>query len=471
MLAFRAYSWFLSRRLGLTLLTLWGLASLVFLMIKLMPGDEAQMAAGADASAAQIEAVRERLGLDAPVIMQYFSFLGRLLRGDLGTSIVTLQPVLSDLEKVLPSTLELVVIAMLLNLAVAIPVGIIAAYRQGGMFDNVSRITAVMLGGMPAFWLALVLQYVLGSVWRVVPISGQQGYGMASPVVTGAPTLDALLAGNIAGFFDTLHHIILPAAVLAALFAAQIFRTLRASLLGVLRSDFIMAVRAKGATARHMLVRHALPNSLNPVLTLSGTQAGAMIGSAVLVETVFARQGIGAYMFNAVAQKDTPSPCSGSVMFIGTAVCLVNLIVDILQLLVDPRIRAAQLGEPKPMTRSSPAHRSAGNTAARTASPPSRSSVLSHSSSLLLATAMLRPAVSHPASVYKSDIANSLMPPSADQLVRHRRPGPRRLLAPRSSALSTTLLSAFLVVTLYSLIGVTIATDCRRRSTLARRRR
>ncbi|CAN7566937.1 ABC transporter permease [Aminobacter aminovorans] len=343
MLAFRAYSWFLGRRLGLTLLTLWGLASLVFLMIKLMPGDEAQMAAGADASAAQIEAVRERLGLDAPVIMQYLSFLGRLLRGDLGTSIVTLQPVLADLEKVLPSTLELVFIAMLLNLAVAIPAGIVAAYRQGGVFDTTSRVTAVMLGGMPAFWLALVLQYVLGSVWRVVPISGQQGYGMNSPVVTGAPTLDALIAGNFAGFFDTLHHIILPAAVLAALFATQIFRTLRAALLGVLRSDFIMAVRAKGASARHMLVRHALPNSLNPVLTLSGTQAGAMIGSAVLVETVFARQGIGAYMFNAVAQKDAFAVL-GSVMFIGTVVCLVNLIVDILQLLVDPRIRAAQLG-------------------------------------------------------------------------------------------------------------------------------
>ena len=343
MSAFRAYSWFFARRLGLTLLTLWGLASLVFLMIKLMPGDEAQMAAGADASAAQIEAVRERLGLDAPIIMQYVSFLGRLLRGDLGTSIVTLQPVLADLQRVLPSTLELVLIAMIINLAVGIPAGVIAAYRHGGVFDTTSRVTAVLLGGMPAFWLALVLQYLLGSVWRVVPISGQHSYGMSSSVVSGAPTLDTLLALNIPGFFDALHHIILPAAVLAALFSTQIFRTLRAALLGVLRSDFIMAVRAKGASTRHMLVRHALPNSLNPVLTLSGTQAGAMIGSAVLVETVFARQGIGAYMFNAVAQKDAFAVL-GSVMFIGTVVCLVNLVVDILQLLVDPRIRAAQLG-------------------------------------------------------------------------------------------------------------------------------
>ncbi len=343
MQALRAYLWFLARRLGLTLLTLWGLASLVFLMIKLMPGDEAQMAAGADASAVQIELVRERLGLDAPVVIQYLSFLGRLLHGDLGTSMVTLQPVLADLEKVLPNTLELVFIAMLLNLAVAIPAGTIAAYRHGGIFDTISRIAAVMLGGMPAFWLALVLQYLLGSVWRVVPISGQQGFGMNSPMLSGAPTLDALIAGNFEGAFDALHHIILPAAVLAALFSTQVFRTLRAALLSVLRSDFIMAVRAKGATARHMLVHHALPNSLNPVLTLSGTQVGTMIGSAVLVETIFARKGIGAYMFNAVAQKDV-SAVLGSVIFTGAVVCFVNLIVDLLQLLVDPRIRAAQLG-------------------------------------------------------------------------------------------------------------------------------
>jgi dipeptide transport system permease protein len=340
MAAVKVYSWFLLKRLGLTLLTLWGLATLVFLMIKLMPGDEAQMAAGADASAAQIEAVRERLGLDAPVILQYLRFLLRIVQGDFGTSIVTLQPVLRDLGKVLPSTIELVAVAMLINLAVAIPAGIVAAYRQGGTFDSVCRAAAVTLGGMPAFWLALVLQFLLGRVWRIVPISGQISFGMGSPVVTGAPSLDALLALNGAGFLDALRHLVLPAAVLAALFSTQVFRTLRASLLGILQSEFVMAVRAKGASAQRMLLHHALPNSLNPVLTLSGTQVGAMIGSAVLVETVFARKGIGAYMFNAVAQKDTFAVL-GSVMFIGTVVCLVNLAVDLMQLLVDPRIRSA----------------------------------------------------------------------------------------------------------------------------------
>jgi peptide/nickel transport system permease protein len=347
MAGLRVYIWFLLRRLGLTVLTLWGLASLVFLMVKLMPGDEAQMAAGADASAAQIEAVRERLGLDAPVFMQYLGFLGRLLKGDFGSSIVTLQPVLNDLGAVLPSTFELVCFAMVINLAIAIPTGIVAAYRQGGAFDSICRVAAVTLGGMPAFWLALVLQYLLGTWWRWVPISGQASFGMAAPIVTGAPTLDALVAGDGAAFLDALHHLILPAAVLAVLFSTQIFRTLRAGLLSVLKSDFIMAVRAKGASSRRLLVRHALPNSLNPVLTLSGTQAGAMIGSAVLVETVFARKGIGTYMFNAVAQKDTFAVL-GSVMFIGIVVCIVNLLVDIMQILLDPRVRSAQFGGHNP---------------------------------------------------------------------------------------------------------------------------
>lgn len=341
--ALRAYSWFFLCRLGMTILTLWGLATLVFLMVKLIPGDEAQMAAGADASVEQVEAMRERLGLDAPVHVQYVVFLGRVLRLDLGTSTVTFQPVVNDLSRVLGSTMELVFFAMIINLAIGIPAAIFAAHRRGSLFDGTSRVAAVIFGGMPIFWLALVLQYLLGSVWQVLPISGQQSFGVGAPALFGIPTLDALLAFDLVAFFDALYHIILPAGVLSVMFSAQIFRALRASLLGVLKSDFIMAVHAKGGGSNRMLFRHALPNSLNPVLTLAGTHAGLMIGAAVLVETVFARRGIGAYMFNAVAQKDSFAVL-GCVLFIGFMVCLINLAVDLAQLVLDPRIRAAQLG-------------------------------------------------------------------------------------------------------------------------------
>ncbi|HEY0918615.1 ABC transporter permease [Devosia sp.] len=342
-MAVRSILRFLLMRLGQTLLTLLGLASLVFLMIKLLPGDEAQMAVGAEASPEQIEAARQRLGLDAPVIVQYLLFLSRLVKGDLGVSTSTFQPVLNDLVAVFPSTLELVSFAMLVNLAVAVPSAIVAANKRGGAFDGSSRFMAVILGGLPVFWLALMLQYLLGTVWRLLPISGHNAYGMAAPVTTGAATLDALLALDWAALGDALRHIALPAVALAALFSTQIFRALRASLLGVLTSDFMMAVRAKGATARRVLLRHAVPNSVTATLALAGTQFGAMVGSSVLIESVFARKGVGAYMFNAVAQKDSFAVL-GSVIFIGAVVCIANLIVDLLQLVVDPRVRAAQLG-------------------------------------------------------------------------------------------------------------------------------
>lgn len=339
----RSYLWFFAKRLGTVVFALWSLGSLVFLMIKVIPGDEAQIAAGPDASPDQVALVRQRLGLDASVIVQYFRFWGRLLHGDLGTSITTFQPVLLDLERTVPSTLELVVVAMLINLSVSIPAGLIAAARRGGRTDGLFRVLAVILGGMPAFWLALMLQYLLAARYRLLPISGQNSYGMEPPRWTGVPTLDAIAAGNMASLLDALTYIVLPAAVLAILYSTQIFRALRTSLLGVLESDFIMAVRAKGATERRVLIGHAFPNSINPVLTLAGTQLGAMIGAAVLVETVFARRGIGTYMFNAVAQKDMYAVL-GSVLFIGAIVCLINLVVDVLQIVVDPRIRAAQFG-------------------------------------------------------------------------------------------------------------------------------
>jgi dipeptide transport system permease protein len=333
---------FVLRRAGMLVLTLWGLATIVFLMIKAIPGDEARMAAGEDASAEQVELVRQRLGLDAALPVQYVRFLGRLVQGDLGQSTVTLQPVARDVLQVLPATLELVVFAMAINLALGLGAGILAAASRGSAFDGTTRVLAVVTGGLPVFWLALMLQYFVGSVLGILPISGQHAFGMAAPVRTGMPTLDAALAGNPAAFGDALRHMLLPAVALALLYASQVYRTVRASLLAVLASDFIPPVRAKGASPRRILLRHALPNGFGPVLTLAGTQIGTMVGAAVLVETVFARPGVGAYLANAVAQKDTFAVL-GTVMFVGALVCVINLAVDLLELALDPRIRAAAL--------------------------------------------------------------------------------------------------------------------------------
>jgi peptide/nickel transport system permease protein len=331
------YGPFLRRRLFLTVITLWGLATLAFVMTKMIPGDEAQVAAGPDAAPQQVELIRERLGLNAPPVEQYLSFLGRLLHGDLGTSVTTSQPVTADLALLLPGSIELVLVAMLLNLLVAIPSATLAAMKRDLIPDKVSRVLAVIAGGLPIFWLALVLQYLFGTVWRILPISGQNAFGMAVTPITGMPALDALISGNPSAFVDALAHLILPAVALAAVFASQIFRAMRTSLLSVLSADFISVVRAKGASERRILVRHALPNGLHPVLTMAGTQLTDMIGAVVLVETVFARPGVGTYLANAVAQKDTFAVI-GTVLFVGIAVCLINLAIDLLQMVIDPRL-------------------------------------------------------------------------------------------------------------------------------------
>ncbi|WP_055045675.1 ABC transporter permease [Devosia sp. A16] len=338
-----SYLRLVGQRLVMMVLTLWGLATLVFVMIKLIPGDEAQVAAGPGASQEQVAAVAKRLGLDLPWPEQYLAFLGRLVRGDLGTSVVSAKPVLSELAAVLPSTIELMIFASILGVILAVPPALVAATYRGKAFDGASRLVAVVGGAMPAFWLALMLQYFLGSVWRITPISGQHSFGVASPTVTGMPTIDALLAGDFAGFLDALAYLILPAFVFAVPFASQVYRLLRATLIGVLASDMVLPVRAKGASTRTIVLRHALPNSLPPTVSLIGTLVGGMVGGAILVETVFARRGVGSFLANSVALKDTYAVL-GAVMFVGVAVCVVNLVADVITLMLDPRIRGRQMG-------------------------------------------------------------------------------------------------------------------------------
>ncbi|WEK51605.1 MAG: ABC transporter permease [Candidatus Kaistia colombiensis] len=338
-----SYLRLIGQRLVMLVLTLWGLATLVFFMVKLIPGDEAQIAAGPGASPAQVAAVAARLGLDAPIHEQYVRFIARLLRGDLGASILSSQPVLNDLMKVLPCTIELMAASAVIGTVLAFSAALCANMRPGGVIDSLTRIGAIVGGGLPTFWLALMMQYLLGTVWRIAPISGHNAFGMAAPTVTGMPTIDAVIAGNPAAFANALRYLALPAVVLAVSFAGQAFRVLRASLLAALASEMVPPVRAKGASHARILVRHALPNSLVPTINVLGTLIGGMMGGVILVETVFARRGVGTYLANAVAQKDTFAVL-GTVMFIGAFVCLVNLIADIAELVVDPRLRTTAFG-------------------------------------------------------------------------------------------------------------------------------
>lgn len=334
---------FLARKVVTALVTLLGLSVAVFLMVKLIPGDEAQVAAGEGATPADVAALREKLGLNHSLIVQYGHFLGRLLRGDLGTSITTHGPVLSGIRHALPQTIEVVVLAVVIMISVALPLATVSAMRRDGRVDLLFRVLVIVSAGLPTFWLALLAQYVLGSKLAILPISGRLSRGLTVPNRTGSAVLDSLLAGNPGAAWDALQHLIMPAIVLALPFGAQLFRVLRAELIRVLAREHLIVARAKGIPERRLITRHVLPNAVGPALTVVGIQFGAMVGAAVLVESVFGLVGIGSYLTNAVGQKDTFAVLGG-VLVIGSVVVLSNLAVDILQLVRDPRLRAGQLG-------------------------------------------------------------------------------------------------------------------------------
>ena len=334
---------FLVRKIVTSVITLVGLSLIVFLMVKLIPGDEAQVAAGENASPAQVEAVRHSLGLDQSLPVQFVTFLSRLIHGDLGTSITTHVSVSKSIALVLPQTLELVVLATLIMVTVVVPLATLSALRRDGRTDLFFRFVVIIAAGLPTFWLALLVQYLFGTKLRILPISGRLSRGISVPTRTGSTVVDALLAGNPLAAWDAVQHLILPAIVLALPFAAQLYRVLRAELIRVLAREHLTVARAKGIPERILVRRHVLPNSVGPGLTVLGIQFGAMVGAAVLVESVFGLVGIGSFLTNAVAQQDTFAVLGG-VLVIGVVVVLSNFVVDIVQLVRDPRLRAGQLG-------------------------------------------------------------------------------------------------------------------------------
>lgn len=329
---------YIVRRVLLTLVVFAGLVVIAFAMVQILPGDPARAAAGRNATAAQVAAASARLGLDQPLIVQFFAYVGRILQGNLGESVFTHRPVLADLAGVLPSSLELVVLAMVINLVVAVPLGVFAAYRRGRAADVAARLIALLGAAVPVFWLALLLQLVFSDSLHWLPLYGQLDYGMKIPTVTGVTTIDTLLNSNPPAFVSAIVHLILPAVTLAASFIAVIARTVRSSMITALDTDFVTLARATGASEGRVVVRHALRNALIPMSTIIGLQLGWMLGATVLIESTFNRTGIGAYMVTAVLQNDLYAVI-GSVLVIGIVFLLANFVVDLVQLFINPRLR------------------------------------------------------------------------------------------------------------------------------------
>lgn len=332
---------YLLRRLLITAVLLLGVTAVTFLLVQLVPGDS--MTATLSEAALQdpeiVAAYRERWGLDEPLHVQYLVYLQNVLTGDLGVSQQTGRSVLGDLMTYVPATLEIAVPAMLLSLLIGVAVGLYAAVRHGRAGDQVVRAGTLLGLSTPPFWLSLVVLYVFFFVLGVSPSGGRLStYWVPPEQVTGVMSLDALLAGEPAMAWDAVQHAVLPVLVLTVLTVATLVRFVRSAMLEVLDQDYIRAARAKGLPGRTVLLSHVLRAGLVPVITVSGLAFAALLSGTVLVEQIFSWPGVGQYAYRAAAALDMPA-ILGVSLFVAVVYTVVNLIVDLLYGLIDPRIR------------------------------------------------------------------------------------------------------------------------------------
>jgi peptide/nickel transport system permease protein len=317
-----------------------GITLLVFLLLHLIPGDPAIVLLGERATPEQLVALRQQLGLNQPLPLQYWHFLMQVLQGDLGKSILSGIPVAEELRLRFPATVELALGAMAIALLIGIPSGILAALRKNSWWDH-GVMTGSLLGvSLPVYWLGLLLIYLFAVNLHWLPASGRLGIDASArmPSGTGFYLLEALLHFNLPLCQDVLAHLVLPAATLSTIPLAILARITRSALLETLSQDYIRTARAKGVPEFWVIGRHALKNALLPISTIIGLQFGTLLGGAILTETIFAWPGIGSWIYEGILTRDYPV-VQGGVMMVAIAFVLVNLVVDLTYLWIDPRIR------------------------------------------------------------------------------------------------------------------------------------
>jgi ABC-type dipeptide/oligopeptide/nickel transport system permease component len=330
---------FTSIRILLMIPILVGMSILTFFISNTIPGDPARLIAGPHAAPQVIEQLREKMGLNNPIYVQYFHYILNFLKGDFGLSLYSQQPVIKDLKIYFPATLELTFFSMLISILVGIPFGLISAQKKDKWPDQVTRFTALLGVAMPAFWLGIILLLFFYLKLGILPGSSRLDTGLSPPAhITGMYTIDALLTGNWKVLGSALIHLILPGVTQAAVTIGIITRMTRSSLLDVLKRDYIRTAYAKGASENRVLYGHALRNGLLPILTLIGMTFGHSLGGSVLVESVFSWPGVGRYAVNAITYLDFPG-VMGVTLLISVLFVTANLIVDILYYIVDPRMK------------------------------------------------------------------------------------------------------------------------------------
>lgn len=330
---------YVAERILFSILSLCVLLFITFLLSHVVAGDPAIVAAGPNAGADKIAAVRLEMGLDQPMLVQFWRYSAAVFQGDFGTSWFTRQPIADDLVRELPPSLELVFIAMLINLSISLPLGLLTARYAGSRFDDLVRLLVLAGAGLPVFWLAIILQQVVAGEWQLLPTAGRLGFENREFLgATGFTLFDSLAQGRLDVFVDALAHLVLPAFALSLLFTAVGVRITRTAMISEFRKDYVVLARAKGASEGRIMARHVFANGATPALTVFGMQFGWMLGATVLVEEIFGRPGIGRYAVKAVTQSDIHAVVA-VVFVVGLVFLLANLVVDITLFLINPRRR------------------------------------------------------------------------------------------------------------------------------------
>jgi peptide/nickel transport system permease protein len=326
-------------RLLLTIPMLLILVSVVFLVLRVIPGDPAVAILREGASEEQLQAFRERLGMNVPIHMQYFNFMSGIVRFDFGESMVRPVPVTQEIKTFFPATVELAIFSMLVTAIVGVYTGAYAAQHRKKSRDYVIRILSIVLYSIPIFWFGLMLQMTLGAGLGWLPVSGRLSPGMTpESVKTGLYTIDAILTGDWDLLVDALKHLVLPSITLGLVLAGIFTRLTRANMLDVLEQDFITAGRARGLRERILVYKHGLRNAFIPIVTLLGLQFALLLAGAILTETTFSWPGMGRLVVDRIFDRDF-STVQGSILFFAVLVAGVNLFVDVLYGFLDPRIR------------------------------------------------------------------------------------------------------------------------------------
>jgi peptide/nickel transport system permease protein len=329
---------YIAKRLFHLALILLGVSVLVFLMLRMIPGDPARLLLGEFATEQDLTRLRGQMGLDRSYPVQYGIYLGGLLQGDLGNSLRNGAAVTEEIAPRLMATLELAVAAMLIASLAGIAAGVLSSVKQYSAWDYGSMVMALVGVSMPIFWLGLMLMYVLAVLYPVMPMMGRIGMGSEPDVVTGLMLVDTLIAGEFGDFIDALHHLVLPAVTLATVPMAIVARITRSAMLEVLNKDYVRTARAKGMSEAVVVLRHALRNAFLPIVTVLGLNLGLLLGGAVLTETIFSWPGLGRYVVDSLMARDYAA-VQGCILVFAALMAVINLVVDLVYVLLDPRIR------------------------------------------------------------------------------------------------------------------------------------